>query len=40
MQIKLVPSFERKRVARKKKVNAIKDNFAILKSLFFLYFTK
>ena len=40
MQLKSVPSFERKRIAGKKKVNAIKDGFAILKSLFFLYFTK
>jgi glycosyltransferase involved in cell wall biosynthesis len=40
MQLKSVPSFERKRIAGKKKVNAIKDGFAILKNLFFLYFTK
>ena len=40
MQLKSVPSFERKRIAGEKKVNAIKDGFAILKSLFFLYFTK
>jgi glycosyltransferase involved in cell wall biosynthesis len=40
MQLKSVPSFERKRIAGKKKVNAIKDGFAILKGLFFLYFTK
>lgn len=40
MQLKSVPSFERKRIAGKKKVNAIKDGFIILKSLFFLYFTK
>ena len=40
MQLKSVPSFERKRIAGEKKVNAIKDGFAILKNLFFLYFTK
>ena len=40
MQLKSVPSFERKRIAGEKKVNAIKDGFIILKSLFFLYFTK
>ena len=40
MQLKSVPSFERKRIAGKKKVNAIKDGFAILKNLFFLYFKK
>jgi glycosyltransferase involved in cell wall biosynthesis len=40
MQLKSVPSFERKRIAGKKKVNAIKDGFIILKSLFFLYFSK
>ena len=40
MQLKSVPSFERKRIAGEKKVNAIKEGFAILKSLFFLYFTK
>ena len=40
MQLKSVPSFERKRIAGKKKVNAIKDGFAILKSLFYLYFAK
>jgi glycosyltransferase involved in cell wall biosynthesis len=40
MQLKSVPSLERKRIAGKKKVNAIKDGFIILKSLFFLYFTK
>ena len=40
MQLKSVPSFERKRIAGKKKVNAIKDGFIILKSIFFLYFTK
>jgi hypothetical protein len=40
MQLKSVPSFERKRIAGEKKVNAIKDGFAILKSLFFLYFAK
>jgi len=40
MQLKSVASFERKRIAGKKKVNVIKDGFAILKSLFFLYFTK
>ena len=40
MQLKSVPSFERKRIAGEKKVNAIKDGFAILKSLFLLYFAK
>lgn len=40
MQLKSVPSFERKRIAGKKKVNVIKDGFIILKSLFFLYFKK
>ena len=40
MQLKSVPSFERKRIAGEKKVNAIKDGFAILKSLFYLYFAK
>jgi glycosyltransferase involved in cell wall biosynthesis len=40
MELKSVPSFERKRTAGKKKVNAIKDGFLILKSLFFLYFAK
>jgi hypothetical protein len=40
MQLKSVPSFERKRIAGEKKVNVIKDGFAILKNLFFLYFTK
>jgi glycosyltransferase involved in cell wall biosynthesis len=40
MHLKSVPSFERKRIAGEKKVNAIKDGFAILKNLFFLYFTK
>lgn len=40
MQLKSVPSFERKRIAGEKKVNAIKDGFAILKTLFFLYFIK
>jgi hypothetical protein len=40
MQLKSLPSFERKRIAGEKKVNAIKDGFTILKSLFFLYFTK
>jgi len=40
MLLKSVPSFERKRIAGEKKVNAIKDGFIILKSLFFLYFTK
>ena len=40
MQLKSVPSFERKRIAGEKKVNAIKDGLAILKSLFFLYFAK
>ena len=40
MQLKSVPSFERKRIAGEKKVNAIKDGFAILKNLFFLYFKK
>lgn len=40
MQLKSIPSFERKRIAGKKKVNAIKDGFLILKSLFFLYFAK
>jgi hypothetical protein len=36
MQLKSLPSFERKRIAGEKKVNAIKDGFTILKSLFFL----
>jgi glycosyltransferase involved in cell wall biosynthesis len=40
MKLKSVPSFERKRIAGKKKVNAVKDGLAILKSLFFLYFIK
>ena len=40
MQLKSVPSFERKRIAGKKKVNVIKDGFSILKTLIFLYFTK
>jgi hypothetical protein len=40
MQLKSIPSFERKRIAGEKKVNAIKDGFLILKSLFFLYFAK
>jgi hypothetical protein len=40
MKLKSVPSFERKRIAGKKKVNAVKDGLAILKSLFFLYFMK
>jgi glycosyltransferase involved in cell wall biosynthesis len=40
MQLKSVPSFERKRIAGEKKVNTIKDGFAILKSLFFLLFSK
>ena len=40
MQLKSIPSFERKRFAGKKKVNVIKDGFAILKNLFFLYFKK
>ena len=40
MQLISVPSFERKRIAGKKKVNAIKDGFMILKYLFFLYLKK
>jgi hypothetical protein len=34
------PSFERKRIAGKKKVNAFKDGSLILKKLTELFFTK
>ena len=40
MQLKSVPSFERKRIAGKKKVNAIKDGILILKHMIHLYFSK
>ena len=34
------PSYERKRIAGKKKVNAFFDGYKILKSMVFLYFSK
>ena len=40
MQLKSVPSFERKRIAGKKKVNAIKDGILILRHMIHLYFSK
>ena len=40
MKIVSSSSFERKRIAGKKKVNAIKDGFLILKNMIHLYFTK
>ena len=40
MKILNLPSFERKRIAGKKKVNAFKDGFLILKHMIYLYFNK
>jgi glycosyltransferase involved in cell wall biosynthesis len=40
MNIVSSSSFERKRIAGKKKVNAIKDGFLILKNMIHLYFSK
>lgn len=40
MRITSSPSFERKRIAGKKKVNVIRDGFLILKSMINLYFSK
>ena len=40
MQLKSVPSFERKRIAGKKKVNVIKDGILILRHMIHLYFSK
>ena len=38
LQLGSISSFERKRIAGKKKVNAIKDGFLILKHMVYLYF--
>ena len=40
MKILNLPSFERKRIGGKKKVNAFKDGFLILKHMIYLYFNK
>ena len=40
MQLGSISSYERKRIAGKKKVNAIKDGFLILKHMIRLFFTK
>ena len=40
MKILSLPSFERKRIGGKKKVNAFKDGFLILKHMIYLYFNK
>ena len=38
LKLSSISSFERKRIAGKKKVNAIKDGFLILKHMIYLYF--
>jgi len=38
LKLSSISSYERKRIAGKKKVNAIKDGFLILKQMIFLYF--
>ena len=38
-KLDVYPSYERKRIAGKKKVNALKDGFLILKKLIYLFFT-
>ena len=40
MQLESINSYERKRIAGKKKVNAFKDGFLILKHMIRLFFTK